>query len=285
MGRLDGKVGLITGGARGQGKEHALTFAREGADLILIDVPQPVDDVQYELGTDEQLAAVAAEVRDLGRKVVERPADVRNQEQLDSVVSEGVEELGGIDICVANAGVWTIGKYWEMEDSQWRDMLEINLSGVWRTAKAVTPTMIDGGGGSIILTASIAAFEGNYDYAHYGAAKAGVIGLTKSIALEAGPFNIRCNAICPGVIDTPMNQWQGAYDMFAGGPGGTPEDRIRNAKNWSILKGRGLLPPAAVSGAALWLASDESADVSGIAVPVDGGHRVLPGYNHTPFLG
>lgn len=284
MGRLAGKVALITGGARGQGRSHALTFAREGADIVLIDAPQPTDHVLYELGTTEQLAEVEAEVQALGRRVIAKAADVRHQDQLDAVVEQAVAEFGGVDICIANAGIWTFAKYWEMEDSQWQEMLNINLSGVWRTAKAVTPAMIDCGGGSIIFTSSIAALEGNYDYAHYGAAKAGVIGLMKSVAFEAGQFNIRCNAVCPGIIDTPMNDWPGAWDFFAGEPGGTPEDRAKNALYWSALKGRGLLPASSISNAMLWLASDESSDVSGIAIPIDGGHRVLPGYNHNPVF-
>lgn len=283
MGRLDGKVALITGAARGQGKSHALTFAREGADVVIIDAPEPVTDLGYELGTAEELAQVAAEVKDLGREVIAEPADVRSQAQLDSVVSQAIDRFGGIDACVANAGIWTLGKYWELEDVHWQETIDINLSGVWRTAKAVTPNMIERGGGSIVLTSSVAAFEGNYDYAHYGAAKTGVVGLMRSIALEAGPFNIRCNAVCPGVIDTPMNDWQGPYDMFAGKPGGTPQDRVESPMHWSILRGRGLIAPESVSNAALYLASDESSDVSGIALPVDGGHGILPGYNASPI--
>jgi SDR family mycofactocin-dependent oxidoreductase len=284
MGRLDGKVALITGAARGQGRAHALAFAREGAAVAIIDAPdQPVADLGYELGTAEELAQVAAEIEDLGGKVIAEPADVRSQEQLDAVVSQAIEKFGKVDACVANAGIWTLGKYWELEEIHWRDTIEINLAGVWRTAKAVTPNMIENGGGSIVLTSSVAAFEGNYDYAHYGAAKTGVVGLMRSIALEGGPFNLRCNAVCPGVIDTPMNQWQTPYDMFAGKPGGTPADRIQGASHWAILRGRNVIAPESVSKAALWLASDDSADITGITVPVDAGHGILPGYNGDPI--
>jgi SDR family mycofactocin-dependent oxidoreductase len=286
MGRLDGKVALITGAARGQGRSHALTFAREGADVVLVDAPgDPVSELEYELGSAEQLAAVAAEVEELGREVIAEPVDVRSQEQIDAVVAKAIERFGKVDVCVANAAIWTLGKYWELDERVWQETIDINLSGVWRAAKAVTPSMIERGGGSIVLTSSVAAFEGNYDYAHYGAAKTGVVGLMRSIALEGGPFEIRCNAVCPGVIDTPMNQWQGAYDMFAGEPGGTPQHRADNSMHWSILKGRGLIAPQSVSNAALFLASDESSDVTGVAIPVDGGHGILPGHNASPIRG
>jgi NAD(P)-dependent dehydrogenase (short-subunit alcohol dehydrogenase family) len=105
----------------------------------------------------------------------------------------------------------------------------------------------------------------------------------RSIAFEAGPHNIRCNAICPGVIDTPINDWQGAYDLMAGGPGGTREHRAQGASHWSILRGRGVLPPSAVSNAILWLVADSGADVTGVVLPIDGGHGVLPGFNPTPI--
>lgn len=283
MGRMDGKVALVTGAARGQGRSHALTLAREGADVVIIDVPGPVSDIGYPMGSDEQLQAVAGEVEELGVGVIAEAVDVRGQEALDWVVGKAIERFGKIDVCVANAGIWTLGRYWELEERHWLETIDINLSGVWRTAKAVTPSMIENGGGSIVLTSSVAAFEGNYDYAHYGAAKTGVIGLMRSIALEGGPLNIRCNAVCPGVIDTPMNDWQGPYDMFAGKEGGTPQDRVESPRHWAVLKGRGLIPPASVSNAVLYLASDESSDVTGVALPVDGGHGVLPGYNGNPI--
>lgn len=283
MGRMDGKVALVTGAARGQGRSHALTLAREGADVVIIDVPGPVSDIGYALGSDEELQTVAGEVEELGVGVIAEPVDVRGQEALDWVVGKAIERFGKIDVCVANAGIWTLGRYWELEERHWLETIDINLSGVWRTAKAVTPSMIENGGGSIVLTSSVAAFEGNYDYAHYGAAKTGVVGLMRSIALEGGPLNIRCNAVCPGVIDTPMNDWQGPYDMFAGEEGGTPQDRIESPRHWAVLKGRGLIPPQSVSNAVLYLASDESSDVTGVALPVDGGHGVLPGYNGSPI--
>jgi len=282
MGRLDGKVAWVTGGARGMGRSHAVTFAREGADVLISDVTRNIDSVPYDLSTAENLEETKAEIEALDRRVIAVDADVRDQGQLDAAVGQAVEELGGIDICVANAGIWSVAPYWEMDEQKWADMIDINLSGLWRTAKAATPSMLERGGGAIVLISSVNGLEPNTGFAHYTSAKAGVIGLMKAIAFEGGPHNIRCNAICPGVVDTPMNDWQGAYDLFAGKPGGTREDRAFGAAFWSVLRGRGILPPAAVSEAILWMVAESGEHVTGVVVPVDGGHGVLPGFNPDP---
>jgi NAD(P)-dependent dehydrogenase (short-subunit alcohol dehydrogenase family) len=257
MGSLDGKVAFITGAARGMGQSHATTLAREGADIVMVDISENIGSVPYDLATADQLEQTRAEVEALGVRVIAANADVRSQEQLDAVVARAVEEFGGIDIY-------------------------INLSGVWRTAKAATPSMIERGGGAIVLISSVNGLEPNADFAHYTSAKSGVIGLMMAIAFEGGPHNIRCNAICPGVVDTPMNDWQGAYDLFAGKPGGTREDRYAGAMHWSLLKGRGVLPRSAVSNAILWMVADTGEDITGLVVPIDGGHSVLPRFNPSP---
>lgn len=284
MGRLDGKVALITGGGRGMGQSHAVTFAREGADVVIIDAPGQIASVPYAMGTEEDLASVKAEVEALDRRCIAAAGDVRDQARLDEIVAEAVSELGGIDICVANAGIWSVAPYWEMTDQIWDEMVGTNLTGVWRTAKAVTPNMLARGGGAIVLISSINGIEPNKDFAHYTAAKAGVIGLMMAIAYEGGPHNIRCNAILPGVVDTPMNTWQGGLDLFAGHEGGTMEDRERGAKYWAALRGRGVLPRAAVSEAILWMVADSGADITGLTIPVDGGHTILPRFNGDPVF-
>jgi NAD(P)-dependent dehydrogenase (short-subunit alcohol dehydrogenase family) len=227
---------------------------------------------------------VKAEVEALDRRCIAAAGDVRDQARLDEIVAEGIAEFGGIDICVANAGIWSVSPYWEMDDQTWDEMIGINLTGVWRTAKAVTPNMIEHGGGAIVLISSINGIEPNKDFAHYTSAKAGVIGLMMAIAYEGGPHNIRCNAILPGVVDTPMNTWQGGLDLFAGHEGGTMEDRARGAKYWSLLRGRGVLPRSTVSEAILWMVADSGADITGLSVPVDGGHSVLPRFNGDPVF-
>jgi SDR family mycofactocin-dependent oxidoreductase len=279
---LRGKVALITGAARGQGRSHAVTLAAAGADIVAADICRPVTTAPYPLATRDDLDATVAEVEKLDRRALAAECDIRSSADLDAAVAAGRAEFGKIDILVANAGIWALGPLWELTDEQWQDVLDINLTGTWRSIKAVAPSMIENRGGAIVVTASVNGLEAGAGMAHYVAAKHGVIGLMKNAALELGPHNIRCNAVCPGIVDTQMNDWQGCYDMMAGHPGGTPEDRRDGAYSWSALAGRGLLSPSTISKAVLWLASDDSADVTGVALPIDGGHSVLPGINPDP---
>jgi SDR family mycofactocin-dependent oxidoreductase len=284
MAILEGKTALITGGARGMGRSHALVLAAAGADIIIGDLLEDIASTPYELARREDLDQTLKRIESLGRRAVSARVDVRDQSQIDALVTAGIAEFGHIDIAIANAGIWGRAPFCEITEEAWQDMIDVNLTGVWRTTKAVAPHMMERQRGSIIMISSANGLEGGENYAHYVAAKHGVIGLMRSAALEFGPHNIRCNAICPGVIDTPQNDWQGAYDMMAGHPGGTPEDRRLGASHWSVLKGRTLLPPAAVSNTILWLVSDGGEHITGLAIPVDAGHMALPGFNHEPIL-
>jgi SDR family mycofactocin-dependent oxidoreductase len=279
---LTGRVALVTGAARGQGRSHAVELAAAGADIIAADICQPIATAPYPLATGEDLAATVAEVEKFDRRALGIECDTRRSADLDAAVAAGLAEFGKIDILVANAGIWALGRLWELTDEQWQDVIDTNLTGAWRSIKAVVPSMIENRAGSIVLTASVNGFEAGAGMTHYVAAKHGVLGLMRNAALELGAYNIRCNAVCPGIVDTSMNDWQGAYDMMAGGPGGTPEDRRHAAYNWSVLAGRGLLRPSTISKAVLWLASDDSIDVTGVALPIDGGHSILPGVNPDP---
>ena len=279
---MDGHVAFVTGGARGMGRSHALTLAREGADVILLDVATKIEGLPPEIPPPDDLEATAAEIRALGRRVVATHGDVRSQSDLDAAVAKGIQELGKIDVLVANAGIWTIGRFWELSEERWQLEIDVNLSGTWRSAKAVAPHMIERGEGSIILTSSVLGFEGSHSAAHYVAAKSGVLGLMRTVAIELGPYGVRCNAICPGFIDTKMNDRQDVYDLMAGGSDGTAAHRIQAARHWSLLAGRSALDPQSVSNAVLWLASDDSADVTGIALPIDAGHLATPGFNPAP---
>jgi len=279
---LTGRVALITGAARGQGRSHALALAAAGADIIAADICAPVSTAPYALAAPEDLAQTVRAVEELDRRALGIECDVRSSDALDAVVAAGLAQFGKIDILVANAGIWALGRIWELTDEQWQEVIDINLTGAWRSLKAVVPSMIENRSGSIVLTSSVNGFEAGAGMTHYVAAKHGVLGLMRNAALELGAYNIRCNAVCPGIVDTKMNDWQGAYDMMAGGPGGTPQDRQYAAHNWSALAGRGLLAPSAISKAVLWLASDDSNDVTGVALPIDGGHSILPGVNPDP---
>ena len=282
MGMLDGKVAFITGGSRGQGRAHAVTCAREGADVIIVDLLEQIASVDYTMARQEDLDETVRQVEALDRRVLAIPADVRDQAQLDSAVAAGLAEFGQIDILIANAGIWTQAPFWELTEEQWEDMIAVNLTGVWKSAKAVTPHMISRQSGSIVITSSVNGLEPGMNYAHYVSAKHGVIGLMKNIALELAPHGIRCNSINPGAIKTPMTDHQGAWDMFAGHPGGTEEDMIAGGYYFHALKGATFLPPQVIADTALYLNSELAASVTGVTIPVDAGHMLLPGVNNNP---
>jgi SDR family mycofactocin-dependent oxidoreductase len=282
MGMLDGKVALITGGSRGQGRAHALTCAREGADVIIVDIADQLATVPYPMARQDDLDETAKQVEALDRRILALKGDVRDQGQLDAAVAQGIAEFGQIDILIANAGIWTTAPFWELTEDQWDEMIGVNLTGVWKSAKAVAPHMIERQTGSIVITSSTNGIEPGLNYAHYVAAKHGVIGLMKNIALELAPYGIRCNSINPGAIRTPMTDHQGAWDMFAGHPGGTEEDLIEGGYHFTALKGTSFMDPQVIADTALYLNSDLAAKVTGVTIPVDAGHLILTGVNNTP---
>ena len=282
MGLLDGKVALITGGARGQGRAHALTSAREGADVVLVDIADQLETVPYAMATADDLAETVRQVEALDRRALAVTADVRDQGQLDEAVSRGIAEFGKIDILIANAGIWTQGPFWELSEQSWDEMIGVNLTGVWKSAKAVAPHMIERQTGSIVITSSINGLEPGPNYAHYVAAKHAVVGLMKNIALELAPHGIRCNSVHPGAIKTPMTDHQGAWDMFAGHEGGTEADMIEGGYSFHALKGTTFMSPQVIADTALYLNSDLAAKVTGVTIPVDAGHMILPGINTAP---
>jgi SDR family mycofactocin-dependent oxidoreductase len=282
MGMLDGKVAFITGGSRGQGRAHAVTCAREGADVIIADIAAQLGTVRYKMATQDDLDETVAQVEALDRRALAITADVRSQQQLDKAVERGIAEFGKIDILIANAGIWTQAPFWELTEEQWEEMIGVNLTGVWKSAKAVAPHMIERQSGSIVITSSTNGLEAGLNYAHYVAAKHGVIGLMKNIALELAPYGIRCNSINPGAIKTPMTDHQGAWDMFAGHPGGTEQDMIDGGYHFTALKDTTFMDPQVIADTALYLNSDLAAKVTGVTIPVDAGHLILPGINPQP---
>lgn len=281
MGKLDGKVALITGAARGQGRAHAETLARHGAEIIAVDIAHDMATIPYPLGTAEELAETAALVEKQDRRVLAIEGDVRSQEAMDEAVARGIEQFGHIDILIANQGVFSMAPHWEITDEMWYETIDACLTGTWRITKALMPHLIERQQGAIVMTASVNGIEPAYEYAHYNAAKAGVILFAKTVALEVGRHGIRCNVVCPGGIDTGIINWQGAYDRFAF-EGANHDDLDRGMHHWTGLKHTGLLPPHATADAMAWLVSDEARYVTGTVIPVDGGHLNLPGFNGDP---
>jgi len=283
MGRFAERVALVTGAAGAQGRAHALAFAREGADVVLADITKDVDGVPYPTSTARELAELTAEIEALGRRAVTVEADLRRQDALDAGVAHALEALGRIDVLVANAGIWVpAGPFWELSEEAWQLTVDIDLTGAWRTMKAVAPHMIERGSGAIVVTASVNSLEAGPGCSNYVAAKHGVLGLVKTAANEIGRHGVRVNAVCPGYVDARNNDHQAAWDFMAGGSGGTRATRDEAAFGWSLLAGRGMIAPDSVSGAVLFLASDDARDVTGIALPVDAGHLATPGFNRDP---
>jgi (+)-trans-carveol dehydrogenase len=272
VGQFSGQVALITGAARGQGRSHAVRMAEEGADIIALDIGHDIETVYIPLGSEEDLAQTAKLVEATGRQVIARTADVRHQAELDAVVAEGLARFGHIDIVSANAGISTKGKTWELSDAQWQDVLDVNLTGVWRTVKAVVPPMIEAGrGGCIVLTSSLAGLKGYSNISAYVAAKHGVNGLMRTLANELGPHRIRVNSVCPGLIDTDLMMNDATYRLFRpeiAHP--TREDAVEVFRTMQVLP-TDYLDPADVSEAIVYLASKAARYVTGVALPIDGG--------------
>ncbi|HEY6758616.1 MAG TPA: mycofactocin-coupled SDR family oxidoreductase, partial [Baekduia sp.] len=206
MGKLDGKVALVTGVARGQGRSHARRLAAEGAAIIGVDVAGPVDTVGYPGATPDDLRETVDAVEAAGGRILAERLDVRDGAGLDAFVASAVKDLGRLDVVSANAGILGPPKLsWELSDDEWGATVDVNLTGVWKTTRAAVPHMIaSGGGGSIVLTASVGGHRGAPHVANYVAAKHGVIGLMKSLANELGDHRIRVNAVCPTNVRTPM---------------------------------------------------------------------------------
>jgi SDR family mycofactocin-dependent oxidoreductase len=272
MGRVEGKVALVTGAARGQGRAHALRLAEEGARIIALDICQDVDQqVPYAGATEADLAETARQVEDRDQRVVTVQADVRDLSALEGAVQQGLSEFGQLDIVIANAGIASFAPSWEMSEEMFEEMIAVNLTGVWKTTKAAIPAMIEQGtGGSIILTSSIAGLIAFPNLAHYNAAKHGVTGLMRTLALELAPHFIRCNSLHPTTVDTPMIDNPAVRMLFMGGVEASREEAA------SGLKAMNAIPvpwveAVDIANAALFLASDESRYVTGTTQVIDAG--------------
>lgn len=273
MGRVTGKVALVTGAARGQGRSHAVRLAEEGADIIAVDIAREVETVPFPGATPDELAETVSLVEKLDRRIVSAQVDVRDGAALDAAVAHGVAELGRLDIVLANAGIFgTPGNLWEMSDELWQTTIDVNLTGVFHTVRAAVPHLLAGRrGGSIVLTSSAAGLKGVPNYGNYAAAKHGVLGIARTLAMELAPHGIRVNSLHPGNVDTPMIINDTTFKVFKPDAEHPTKDDV--AENFTATN---LLPipwvdPRDISNAVLWLVSDEARYVTGIALPVDAG--------------
>jgi (+)-trans-carveol dehydrogenase/(-)-trans-carveol dehydrogenase len=276
MGRVEGKVAFITGAARGQGRSHAIRLAQEGADIIAIDICEAIPENPYEGSTEEDLAETVRQVEALDRRIVASKADVRDFDQLKGALDEGVAQLGRLDIVSANAGIsGSPNRSENIPDEEWKNMIDINLGGVWRTAKAAIPHLRAGGrGGSIILTSSDAGIFAYENISHYVSAKHGVVGLMRTLALELAPDMIRVNSIHPTTVDTPMVQNDAIYRLFRPDLENPTKQDFADAATQMNALPIPWVEAVDISNALLWLASDEARYVTGVMLPVDAGAAV-----------
>jgi len=273
-GRVAGKVALVTGAARGQGRSHAIRLAEEGADIIAVDIAAQVGSVPYPMATPDDLDQTVKEVEALDRRIVAAQADVRDYGALKAALDDGVAQLGGLDIVAANAGICSFGRAEELSEQNWQDMIDINLTGVWHAAKAAIPHIRAGGhGGSIVLTSSTAGLMPFENMAHYTAAKHGVVGLMRTLALELAPDFIRVNSVHPTSVSTDMIHNKATYELFA--PDLPEAGRTKEVLGERFQALNALPVPWVeardISNAVLFLASDEARYITGVTLPVDAG--------------
>jgi (+)-trans-carveol dehydrogenase len=274
VGRVEGKVAFVTGAARGQGRSHALRLAQEGADIVAIDLCAQVGTVAYPMATPEDLDETVRLVEALDRRIVAAQADVRRYDELSAVVDEGVAQLGRLDIVCANAGIYSQGMLADMPIEKWQDMVDINLTGVWHTCRAAIPHLVAAGGGAMILTSSAMGLRAAQNVGHYTAAKHGVVGLMRTLALELAPQMIRVNSVHPTGVDTIMIQNDSLYRLMAPDVEQPTRDDVA-----PVLEAMNALPipwvdPVDISNAVLFLASDEARYITGVTLPVDAGMTI-----------
>lgn len=263
---LSDRVAFVTGAARGMGRAIAQAYARAGADVVVTDICEDVPDVPYELGTAEQLRRTKAIVAEEGVDVLQLEVDIRDEMAVRSAFSRTADRFGRVDILANNAGVWTSRPLHKLDEETWDAVVETNLKGAWLPTKYAVPLMRTGSRqGRILTTASVAGRVGAAGAGHYAAAMHGVVGLTKTLALELAADDITVNAVCPTGVDTPMisGMWEAA--------GPAAFERISDLAGPMNVIDEQLLEPRDIADAYLWLSSDAARYVTGTALPIDAG--------------
>jgi SDR family mycofactocin-dependent oxidoreductase len=271
-GRLNRKVALITGAARGIGRAQAVRFGQEGADIVALDICGPVDTVVIPHSTPDDLDETARQVTAAGGRIHTEIVDVRDLAAVQAATDRGVDRFGGLDVVCATAGITSRAMALDMDERAWRTMLDVTLTGVWHTCRAGAPHLIARGSGAMVLTNSIAGLRGLVGVAHYTAAKHGVVGLMRSLAHELAPHNVRVNCVHPTNVDTPLIQNDAVSSAFRPDLDRPPT----RAEFAEAARGMNLLAvpwvePVDVANATLFLASDEARYITAVTLPVDAG--------------
>lgn len=266
MARLEGKVAVVSGAARGQGREEALALAREGASIVAFDICEPLRSPRHPAATEADLEETARLVEAEGRACIAVKADARDLAALEALADRAVAEFGRVDVLIVNHGIWAVAESsLTLPVEDWQESIDILLTGAWKVTRAFLPKIVAGGeGGSVVLTSSLMGLKAHPSSIAYTAAKHGILGLMRNLAWEFGEQAIRVNAVVPGSIDTPMSM-QG--------------DSIEVSSQWHprfygtdrALLPQGLIPPEAVARAVVFLATDDSEYITGVALPVDAG--------------
>ncbi len=262
--KLEGKVAVITGGARGNGLAAARLLAAEGADIAIADICNNMETIPYEMSTPESMAASVEGIQVMGRQAMGIKCDVRKAAQVEAMVDQVIEKFGKIDILVNNAGNSSMVAIAEMDEQTWDEVLDTHLKGTYLCCRYVLPHMIEQHSGNIVSISSVGGQRGFGMGGHYCAAKHGIIGLNKSITMEVADHSIRCNVICPGTVWTDMMKGIAAYFGMEG------DDAKEQFFAGHLIKDPEVSPED-IGRAVLWLVSDDARCITGNMITVDGG--------------
>lgn len=267
-GRLEGKVAFITGIARGQGRAHAVRLASEGADIVGLDICGPIPDVPYDAATLADLEETVRQVEATGRRIIAEQGDVRDAEAQQSLARKAVDEFGGLDVVVANAGICIPANWDDATPQIWASHMDINVTGVWNTVMATAPHLVERGGGSVVITSSYAGKKMQAWMIHYTTSKHALVGMTRGFASELGPHNIRVNSVHPGGVATPM----GSGDMMAA-LASAAEKAPHLAQMGTPFMAKTWAEPEEVAAVVAFLASDETPWITAEHISIDGGQQ------------
>ena len=263
---FNGRVAFVTGAGRGQGRSHALHYANHGADVVVTGGSCGIETSQYPLASMADLQETARLVEETGSQALPIRVDVRDEAMVEAAVAEAIDRFGHIDILANNAGIWNVTDLVEMDEQRWDELVDSDLKGAWLCAKHVGKHFIErGDGGKIVSTTSTASLIGTKGSGHYAAAKHGVVGLTKTLALELAPHGVNVNCVAPTGVDTPMIG--GIIETM----GEEALASVSDASGSMNVLDEQLLEPRDVSEAYMWLSSDAARYVTGVTLPVDAG--------------
>ena len=266
-----GEVALITGAARGQGRSHAVALARAGASLVLVDAPEAVATTPYAVSAPEDLDRTAKEITASGARCLTFAADVRSNSRMHELVRSAVAEFGRLDIVLANAGVFSVGTVREMTEQQWREVIDVNLTGVFNTIQASLGPLSESPRGRIVAAASGMGRRGAANIAHYVASKWGVIGLVKSVAIEVAPLGVTCNAVLPTIVNTTMIHNEPTYRLFAPHLASPDVEDVKPAFGATNPMGVPWVEPSDITDAVMFLLSKKARHISGETLSISAG--------------